>query len=287
MQRTKTKPKAKKSKKDRRYPVGKYPDYDFALKQALQNSPILNSSNASKINNSYLTDHPETGLLELEGDPNSDHYVKIGNEWRKGRIPKAKEDLKEVHQRFQNWQKEQVRSGKCLKPPTDWPESLLTLRLSKEGILDALIEEANTLKRKIKAREDAKEQKRLKAVLKDGPLGKTENGLIDGQKISHSADGVPFINEPTSKYKGMPIYFYKQMAEKWQKDIGVDNDSLFAERDELYIKARQEAYKQGENPPTTKQAIQKMRREKLSKISPKDFPDWPADAVPVNELTNE
>ncbi|MEX0610309.1 MAG: hypothetical protein WD016_02965 [Balneolaceae bacterium] len=282
MKRTKT--------KKRRYPEGTHPVYDHAFQEAEKSSAILNPDQRN-LGNQYLKDHKEAALLELTGDPNHDHYYLQSEEWKIGLIPKFKKDLEELHGRFKNWSKEQMRTGEVPEMPKTWPTPLLELRLKTEAILDVRVKEATVLKRQIKEAEEAKENARRATILENGLLakmdGKTardkqELNSIDGQRIAYTEEGLPFLKEPASPYHLMTLYDYKKMAQAWQAEMGLTNEALFKERDELFIKARREAEENGEPIPTVKKGIKDLKKEKISKITKKDFPEWPEEAEAIS-----
>lgn len=271
-------------KGERRYPKGKYPIYDQVFEQTIDSSPVLNKRHANKIGNDNWN-HLPTALYILEGDPEFNFFYKLGDaDWQPSLILSAKAELRDSHDRFGNWAKEEVRTGKCLKKPTEWPQPFLELRLKREAVLDARYKEVAFIKQKKADEEAEKEKQRIKNILPEGPLGKMSDNMIDGQNISYSADDIPFIDEPHSPYHGMPLFWYKKMSDAWIEENGLSDESLLEERNRLWEKDRAEAAKKGLKPPTSPPNFKQFKREKFSSITKADYPDWLPDAKPINEL---
>lgn len=277
--------------KDRRYKEGEFAAYDIAYKQALNDSPILNPDRRH-LGNEYLRDS-ETALLELEGDPTKDNYYQMSGSWKLGLIPMFKNELKDIHNQFKAWQNQMVKRGNAIERPKEYPEPLLNLKLKTEALLDVRQKEARSIKNQIAEREALKEIERIRKILPQGPLGKLDGNSavekeklnsIDGQLLGLNAKGIPYIKEPKSPYFGMSLYHYKEMSKAWIKEQGLDNESLFQERERLFIEQIKQAEKEGRVLTVNSIGIKALKREKLSRITKEQFPKWDKNIKPINEI---
>lgn len=291
MQRTRFK---RTRKKGRRYPKGHYPIYDTAFKIAKNKSPLFNP-NARNLYNTHPINNPQAGIFELKGMPGKDGHYKHGDEWTMAAIPHYQRELALLKKRFKAWQRKQVETGECLSPPKSWPPTLLDLRLKNEAILDVRKLELKELEATLERKEKAKQKKKKEEMLKHGPLTtgfprsltdkeRREWDEIDGQQISRNAEGIPFISSEGSPYFGMPFYWYFRMAKAWKKEMGLDNESLFKERDKMFKESQKQAIQNKQTLPSKRITIKKLRKEKLVSITEDDFPEWPKDAKPINEI---
>ncbi|MFP8489277.1 hypothetical protein ACKGJO_09240 [Gracilimonas sp. Q87] len=289
-----TRTKTQKKEKSRRYPFGKHPAYDQAFEKAKNKSPIFNE-NARNLYNTDPINNPEAGIYELKGMPGKDGHYKVGTDWKLAAIPYYKSELAQLNERFKAWQRKQVENGQLLTPSEEWPDMLLDLKLKNQAILDVRKLEVKELEATIAKQEKAAQKKRKLKMLEHGPLttgvpsSLTEEerkkwSEIDGQEISRNDDGIPFISSEDSPYYGMPLYHYFKMAKAWIKQMGLDNDSLFKERDKLFEEAQKNAVLKKLVLPSKKMGIKALKQQKLTKISEKDFPDWPEDAKPIHEI---
>ena len=254
-------PKKGKPKRDRRYPIQRFPIYDQTFDLKMKRSPVLNKERReSDIRNAgMLLDvrECEKTLMQLVGNPNKDFHYLEADKWVPALIPIAQLNLRKIHSAFKQWQKKQVLEGFALEKPTKWPNDLLEKRLKAEAILDVYRQEKKAVEIAIKAYNAEKEEKRKKKILEFGPQGKGLNHdprsghpwLVDGQKVGSNEEGIPFIDEPSSKYDGMPLVFYRKMASAWRE----------AQR-------------------------QKSSNWRRIKVSKDEMPEWPENAKPISEI---
>ena len=294
MKRT-MKKKTKKLDGKPRYPESKYPTYDETYSKLTKSSVVLNEDKrANDLYNStalHGIGECEGTLAELIGS--KDGYYLRNNNWYKALIPVAKQNLKEVHKEFKRWQNEQVQGGYSLKKPTKWLEELLEKRLKAEALLDVRLTEKKAVELRIKQLKERQEKEHSKEILPNGTQGRigySGNRIVeaDKQKVSYS-NGIPFIDEPQSPYNGMPIVYYRSMCEQWKKDVGITTEQLQKRRDEMYEADRKQAFKEGKEPPVVKLSVSGRALPVWMKrlgITKDDYPEWPKDAKPINELNN-
>lgn len=291
-------PKKKKSNKKgyRRYPVDKHPAYDSAYDRALRESSILNPEKRHG-SNAYRLEHPETGLIELEGDSNNKGFYKKSGGWQLGAIPYFKQELAELEERFKAWAQLQVETGKALELPTEWPTELLELRLKKEALLDIRLRERAKLKKLITEKEEAEEKARRGPMLPNGPQGNEGNyynhktgvkrRMIDGQFISKNEKGQPYIGHPGSPYNGMLLHDYLLMSKEWTASLNLDVNTLRKEIEADYQRRRKEAFKNGVEPPSKRGITpQRLRKQRLAEIKKADWPDVPKGSR-IDELKKQ
>lgn len=276
--------------------MGKFPVYDQTYDFLLNRSSILNDERrANDFHNSNALagiSECEGTLIQLMGNPNIDGMYLKNKAWYKALIPHAKDKLNQVGRKFKKWQNEQVELGHALQKPITWPRDLEKERLKGEALLDIRHLERKKVKQTIKDLKAQKESKRVKQVLPNGPLGNyaRPNQLIteaDGQRVSYSEEGIPFIDEPTSPYHQMPIAHYRKMSKQWVRDMGITIDQLRQRRDEIFEKQKKQAIQIGEEPPLKKLVVTPSKIPDWMKrlgVRKKDWPEWPEDAKPITEL---
>ena len=283
-------------KENRRYKLGKKPGYDAEFSRLSNSSPILNqSAREYDIRNVGVVaglGNLQGSLAQLEGLSEKDGHYLEGSSWKRALIPAAKSALKTVKRRFKRWQKEQVRKGNSLKPPKEWPKHLLKEKLKNEAVLDVRLAEKEYVEVLIEDYKERHKKYKEQNVLPFGPLGQEVDAAdninrpwqIDGQTVSRTQDGVPFIDEPSSKYNGLPVYHYRMMAKQWKKEKGLMPDQLREKRDKIYEQEKSEAHKAGKPVQVKKLKVtpQKMNLwvQRLG-ITESDWPDFPDDAEKI------
>lgn len=283
VKRTKPKPKG-----NSRYPKGKYPVYDSALRTALSNSPILNEAARSRdFKNSGILSNLNSALIELEGNPSRDNYYLVQGQWKLALIPSMKEQIAELYERQKAWAKEQVRLAKALTPPEEWPPELLELRLKKEAILDVRIKEAEHVRKLMKQKEQERQNRHKTQLLECGPIGMMDKGGkgIDGQQIERTAKGVPYIYEPASPYHLMTLFHYKQMSKAWKEEKGYTRQAINKKKQEWHMAQVKKAEEEGATyVPGYPMTTQRLGLWKWADIKKEDWPEWPEGVRPVTEL---
>ena len=272
--------RTKKSKKvDRRYPLGMHPVYDRAYDQAFNNSDVPK-------NEFRALSNLNVSLLELEGNPAKEGYYLRGNTWHLAALPYHEEELKKLKIRFFEWAKLQVKNGNSLEAPTEWPKELFELRLKREALLDVRRREAVIIKKLIADKQAENEANRKASILPCGAIGQPngstayeqeQNPGIDGQRLSFTSKGVPFIDEPASPYHLMPLFWYKKMAAEWVAEY----------RNKILSKWQKIEGKGYRNKQTGKMisllTFAKMKSPRNWQVSKNDLPEWPEEAKPVEE----
>lgn len=280
-------------KKDgtQRYSSQKHPIYHRTYHQLKDRSFILNDERrANSMQNSnalYGVAECKGTLNELKGNKEG-YYLSEGN-WYLALIPDAKNKLIRVHRKFKKWQKEQVQGGYALSKPKKWPADLLEERLKAEALFDIRIAEKKKVEQRIEKLENQRKKEKRNPVLPNGPLGNisTDKNLIveaDGQRVSYSNEGIPFIDEPDSPYHGLPIAHYRKMCKQWKKDIGITLDQLRERRDKMFEAERKQAIKEGKEPPAKRLPVTNARLPQWMKrlgIGKKEWPEWPEGAKPI------
>ncbi|WP_146198598.1 hypothetical protein [Rhodohalobacter mucosus] len=227
-------------------------------------------------------------MVELVGNPLRDYHYLYNGKWKLALIPGMKKQLLELHKRFKTWAKQQVRDGKVLEPPKEWPFELLKLRLEREAILDVRIQEANYLRELIEKEKEKKARERSSIMLEYGPIGMSDrDGGIDGQKINRTSKGVPFIDEPTSPYHLMTLFHYKQMSDAWKKEHGLTRQALNNRQREWHEERVKKAEQEGTHVPGYPGGVDRKGLWRWAKFECEGYPEnpnWPKDAKPVTEL---
>lgn len=259
----------------RRYSEQKNPSYHHHYDRLLSNSHILNpdSSRGRESNWSQSLSRANGELMRLVGGSGRDgrFYIQGNNVFHLASIPSAKEQLVRIHQRFRLWQRDQIRSGKALEPPKNWPLDLLKKRLEWEARLDVRKREAVKVQDRIEELSKTKD----KPILPRGPLlqgrlpGNNLTGpySIDGQKISFDSKGRPFIDCSESPYNGMYLTNYRSICKKWQEKV----QKLIRE----YNKGREKEYENSKYTPPRARLFN-LNIETLG-LSKDDFPAIPDD----------
>ena len=297
MKRTKKKTKKRlkgggKENGERRYPVGNLAAYDTAYDRAETESPILNADKrARSVSHSNVLLNLAGTLAELIGNPEAAspenrEYYRRGDQLTMALIPVHENELIELWKRFRLWAKLQVMNGHALEPPTEWPQELFELRLKREALLDVRRKEAFIIKKLIAKKTAEIEAERKAAILPCGAIGQQDgttayeqetNPAFDGQRISYTAKGVPFIDEPASPYHLMPLFWYKKMSAEWVAEY---RKKVLADWEKIEGKG----YK---NKKTGKLisslAYAGWKRPENWQVPKSDFPDWPEEAMPVEE----
>lgn len=283
----------------RRYEEGAFPAYDKEYARLASGSPILNKNRRSSDIANALSmgaiGEIKGHLIELKGNPKKNgHYHREGS-WYKAIIPSARERLKEVHAKFERWQSEQVRSGKALKKPTEWPDDLRTERLQAEAKLDICRRERAALEDRLEELKEKEGKVRHEKILPEGPMThdpeppqrltgqerrrfKQQPWIIDGQRVSYE-DGVPFIDCPDSPYNRMPVATYRKMARAWKKENGLMRHQLVKAAKDYREKAREA----GEDLPPNFSSKKYKSLLKRRGDWP-ESPDWPEGAKPIDDL---
>lgn len=292
MKRT-VKKKAKKLDGKPRYSGNQYPVYHQTYSKLLNNSIILNDGKRANDLNYSAALHGigecKGTLAELVGS--KDGYYLRNKNWYKALIPVAKQNLRDVYKEFNRWQTEQVQGGYSLEKPTKWSQELLEKRLKAEALLDVRLTEKKAIELRIKQLKTLQEREQSKNILPNGTQGRigySDNRIVeaDRQRVSYT-NGIPFIDEPTSPYHKMPIVYYRRMCEQWKENVGITTEQLQKRRDEMYEADRKKAFKEGKEPPVVKLAVSGrslpvwMKRLRITKD---DYPEWPKDAKPIDEL---
>lgn len=286
---TRTKPPTK----HRRYPVGEHPIYDetFELKQ--KRSPILNSKARERDLRNSAALHDEAAcrqtLLQLVGNPDKDNHYLQENTWKKALIPSAEKSLLKIKLEFNQWARNQVKNGFALKRPKKWPDNLLEKRLKVEAFLDIHRREKEVVEQTIKEHKKQAEKERRKKILEFGPkcIGiepppkkSGRKWLVDGQRINRTAEGIPYIDEPSSPYHEMPLVFYRQMSKKWQADYRQQVEEQWEEIEDGGMRNKETG------KVITELAFTRLRRGRTVSISKDELPEWPEEAQKISELEN-
>ncbi|MFY0684037.1 MAG: hypothetical protein JXR20_05750 [Balneola sp.] len=285
MQRTAQ--KKKKLDGSPRYPKSKNQIYHDTYDKLMKNSVIFNDAKRSKdLSNATIMfgiSESKGALIELIGNEKG-YYRKEGN-WYEALIPIAKKAMIPVLNEFKRWQDQQVRSGLSLTRPKKWPTDLEEKRLKAEAVLDIRIAEKKALENHIKELEKAKESERKQLVLPNGPQGRmaqaNSNSPItaaDGQQVSYTLDGIPFISEKDSPYFGMSIFEYRKMCKIWKREMGLMPEQLRKKAEEIFLEQTQQAKQEAKEPPTRRLSTSEVRipewMERLG-ITKSEWPNWP------------
>ena len=289
--------KEKIIKENRRYPQGKKPAYDSEFERLNNSSPILNqSAREYDIRNVGVVaglGNLNGSLAQLKGISEKDGFYLEGTTWKRALIPAAKQSLKAVKHKYKRWQRDEVRSGNALKPPKNWPDNLLKEKLKNEAVLDVRQAEKEYVEALIKDWKISHKKFKEMNVLPYGPLGQEQDAAdninrpwkIDGQKISRNGDGVPFIDEPSSKYHGLPVFLYRRMSKIWRKEMGLMPDQLREKRDKIFEQEKSEAHKAGKPVPTKRLKVTPNKMGEWVKrlgITESDWPKFPDDAEKIS-----
>ena len=279
----------------RRYKKGLFPAYDQEYNRLASRSNILGDSDRNDFKNAFSDSgigECESSLLQLVG--NDDNKYKEEKTWYTALIPAAKENLQEVYKDFKRWQKKQVSDGQSIQLPKEWPSEMLTERLKAEARLDVRRKEKDLLEHRIqKLKEEQGKTEADKQMLPDGPIcdfdkrytGKfrrTEKlDSVDGQNISYSTEGVPYIDDEDSPYHQMPIATYRQMSKQWMKQHRIRKIDLAKRRNEY----KQEMTEKGraDELPTMFSASKFESMLKRNGEWP-EMPDWPEDAQTIEDI---
>lgn len=276
----------------RRYDKGIFPAYDKEYSRLASRSNILNKDKVRQdIKNAFSVGglgECKSSLLQLVG--NDDGKYKEGKAWYTALIPAAKNNLKEVYRDFKRWQEKQVSDGMALEPPKTWPSGMLDERLKGEARLDVRRKEKAILEDKIE--QYKAEQGKLEndePLLPDGPVGKgldhdqrrNAQWLIDGQRVSYSTSGIPFIDEPESPYDQMPIATYRQMSKEWMKENRIRRIDLAKRRNEYKQEMTQNG-KKDELP--TMFSVSKFESMLKRNGDWPEAPEWPEGAKKITEI---
>ena len=293
MERTARK-RTNKNDGSRRYPPNEYPVYEQTFSRLAQSSSILNDEKrANDLHNAsalYGVSECQATLVQLEG--NADGYYKKDNTWYHALIPVAKVRVKEAQRNFQRWRQEQVQRGLALSKPKQWPQHLLDERLKAEALLDVRYAEKQKVETRIKQLKAQEEREHKKQVLPNGPLGRigmSGDKIVeaDGQRVTYSEGGIPYVDDTESPYHGMPIATYRVMVKEWMRAVGITIPQLRKRREQIFKEEKKQALKAGEEPPTKKLVVTHQKipvwMNRLG-IGKKDWPKWPEGAKSISKL---
>ncbi len=283
--------KTRKAPKDGkpRYSANEHPLYHITYNRLKQNSVFLSESIRS---NSFHDSNVLHGigeckgsLIELTGNDKG-YYLKEEN-WYEALIPSALKALRKVKAEFKRWQDGQVRSGLAIIRPKEYPKDLLEKRLKAEALLDIRYAEKKAVVDRLKELQERKQKAVEKNILPFGPQGHLPKAgqtitNVDGQNVSYSEEGIPFINEPSSPYHGMPIFHYRQMCKDWKRKMGLMPDQLREKAQQIFLEKKELAKAEGTAPPLFPPVVSEFKigqwMERLG-ISKEDYPEWPEDAT--------
>lgn len=279
----------------RRYKKRIFPAYDKEYNRLASRSNILSDPDRDDFKNAFSASgigECKNSLLELVG--NDDGKYKEGKTFYTALIPAAKNNLKEVYRDFKRWQDQQVKGGHSLKAPEEWPSGMLEERLKGEARLDVRRREKTLLENKIEQlkREQGKAETD-EPMLPDGPVGKFKGGgpistdgpiqSVDGQNVSFTKRGIPYINDERSPYHLMPVATYRQMSKDWMKQNRIRRIDL-AERRNEYKQEMIEKGKEDELP--TMFSVSKFESMLKRQGDWPENPEWPEDAQTIEEIKN-
>jgi hypothetical protein len=207
----------------RKYPVGKFPIYDFIFDRELSMSVI--SGGNSNFNTGWIEDalRSKSGveglLMKWKGDLNK-QYVQSG-QLLPSKLLEAEQALQAVDDTFESMKQTAVNTGRPL--PKVMPVDLLERKLKAEAKFDVVIDEIKKLEKKLSEFQEKETTTKSKDILRNGPQGsgRLMGGIlveVDGQRVSKSEDGELYIAEPSSPYNGMLTSDYFQfIVHVWQK----------------------------------------------------------------------
>ena len=243
-----------------------YKTYKDVFDKAVMESNILNSDSRPSISTILWTKkNTENTILELETNT----------------IPKRREDLQAVEDKFASYQKNRKRQG--FDSTTEWPPKLLEERCRAEARIDVACRELEYLKEKLDKFFTQPEQNVEESrILQYGPLGQARlrDGVlceIDGQTVEpylvdvgNEKEEMLLITSPSSPYRGLSIPDYRKY---------VMGPYSKARKLNLYNMEKQKAKEIAETGFSKIQVSFGVK-----KIHPSSLPAWP-DGIP-NYLDN-
>ncbi|RNC84465.1 MAG: hypothetical protein ED557_05650 [Balneola sp.] len=280
-----------------RYVNGKYPNYDRTYNHLKENSVIFNEELRSKreSHSAVMTGIGECRNALAEWEGNSQGYYVVYDRRYEALLPIAKKGVLAVVNEFNIWRNQQVKNGYAIETPSTWPKDLLDRKLKAEALLDIRYAEIKALKDRIEALIQEKEKKKKQGILPNGPQGRTtqanENEPItamDGQGVSYSDQGIPFINEESSPYHGMSVFHYRQMCKEWRKEVGITPAQLVTKAEEIFLEQKQIAKEEGIEPPLFPPVTSEFKLPEWIKrlgITKKDWPKWPEGVKPIKNIS--
>jgi len=265
----------------RRYKIGIHSAYDDVFDQTRIISDILNSGNKPPDAYTTLWDmkNMECVVLELEGSPADEGKLLKGEYFRNKSkmlavIPSLRLQLIAVDEKFASLQKQRADEG--FEPMEQMPVELEYEKLRDEARLDVRTEELEFIKQRIESYVEVEDTALTDMILAYGlkQRGKLEGGIlvmIDGQRVTRTVEGILIINEPKSKYHGMAVSDYRQLANKWKAAL----------RDVYYLKQKQYEKDIADGKLVTMPVIS------TNKVDRSSLPGWPADVKNYLEKKHE
>jgi len=276
-------------KQGRRYEAGIFPIYDRYYNQVISREWPSNPERVIEIiegNEEKPTGDGKVARMVDLNDGSNSAYTKNS---KKARLEALKPKFKELEEKHEFQSYELVRAGESLAPDTSWSGPLLEELLELQAQRDAYRELARQAREKIELQKEKAKQEKQENILKYGLSGEpilphkgkehTFNGVpnaqkvveVDGQSVEIDREShVPFISEPQSPYHEMILMDYKEMAEAWRKEHGLDEKSIEDLNEERLAEDKNEInYKQ------------LYRQKGLTEDS---FPEWPEEARKIEDL---
>ena len=184
---------------NRRYKIGKYPEYDKKFDRLVVESLILNSNRSVTNIQNFNTFHILRSKHGLE---------RLLKEWRGegGKLAEAENAIKTIYSQFERLKQYAINSGKF--PPKEMPPEMRNELLRAEACEDVTKAEIKRLKKALKKAQSGKNTDHEMPCLPYGAIGsgKKRKGIlsiIDGQDVLPDKNMVLRIQDERSPYNGM------------------------------------------------------------------------------------
>ena len=185
-------------------PVGSEPKFDKLVDRFLLESRILNKNiREHDMQNAFLNFESKAELQSMLIDVQK-------------KLTELRDELITTKDHFKRYEKKLINEGKGMPGKIVEPEEMKVKRFTLEAQFYTHTKEAEHLTRLIENFVEKKQTEDDKAVLRFGcrGMGKIRNSvlvLIDGMKVTGSANGFRIINSPTSPYHLISAFDYSTM----------------------------------------------------------------------------
>jgi len=204
----------------RRYKIGKHPEYDRFYDKLTMRSPILNQDARNRsIDYSGYDFSNKSDLLKIKRLLTQKHENR-DRQLVPGKIPGLEKQLEEVEQSFKNLRQRLINEGKS--PANNMPKDMQDKKYETEARFDVAKAELELIDKQLKAVKKVEDAKHKEEVLKFGCQGssKLSNGIIaevDFQRVK-LVDDVPTIVDEFSPYNGMRTAdYFSHVVAPWNK----------------------------------------------------------------------